>query len=298
MQRTNANAAMLWGMAATITASLLLLRQLETHGLHPVHAALFQAIGCTVAIAAFDRRALRCLPKRKDGLVYFIVASLLGFTVPRLVVSSVVSHTGVGLATLAFTMPLVVTYGIAVATKLEAFDRQKFALLGVTLAGALLYVGTRIDGMAAGGMWIALLMLAPLSLGIGNIYRSTAWPEALRPTTAALATSVCALITYLAIATVAPVTTPIAFFEDGTRIALLLVFMAAAAVGQMLLFHLQHAAGPVYIGQAGALVVLLGGITGFLVFGEQYSLLAFAGSLLIVFGVTTYCRERTAASKS
>ena len=73
---------------------------------------------------------------------------------------------------------------------------------------------------------------------------------------------------------------------------LLALFMGAAGFGQVLLFRLQHAAGPVYVGQSGALVVLLGGIAGFLVYGEHYTLLTLAASLLILLGVTTYCRAR------
>lgn len=294
MFKINANLAMLWGMAITITLSLLILQHLESFGLHPVHAALFQAIGCAVSIAVLDRGAVQSLTRHRDGILYFAIASLLGFTVPRLVVSSAVSHTGVGLATLAFTLPLVVTYGIALATRLESFDRQKFAFLAVALAGALLYVSTRLDGMADGGIWILVLMLAPVSLGIGNIYRTTARPPCLRPNTAALATSLCSLISYLAIASIAPVTTPTSFFTEVGHLAVLLVFMGAAAVGQLLLFQLQYAAGPVYIGQAGALVVLLGGLSGFLIYGEPYSLLTLVGSLLILLGVTTYSRVQTA----
>ncbi len=298
MRKTTIDGVMLWGMAATVTTSLVLLRYLQSQGLHPVHAALSQAIGCVVCIAIIDRGALTRLVAYRSSLRYFMIASLLGFTIPRLVVSGAVSHTGVGLTTLAFTLPLVITYVIALFLNVEAFDRKRLAFLSLTLIGAILYVSTRMDAMNSGGIWIYILMLAPLALGIGNVYRSLAWPGTLNPTTTALATSLCSLVTYVVIAGLFPATTPVSFFLSGSNALLMLVFMAIAGTSQMLLFHLQLSAGPVYIGQSGALVVLLGGLTGAVLFHEHYTMLTLVSSLLILFGVYSYSKSHSVAKAS
>ncbi len=292
MKKATRDAAMLWGMAANITLSLILLRQLQAVGLHPLHATLFQALGCAACIALVDRGAVGRLVAYRSSIRYFVIASLLGFTIPRLVVSGAVSHTGVGLTTLAFTLPLVVTYVIALVMNVESFDRKRLAFLSLTLIGALLYISTRGATVHAESHWLYILMLAPIALGIGNIYRSVAWPGDLSPTTTALATALCSLVTYGALAAVYPAATPWTFFTNGSHLVLLLLFMGIAGSSQLLLFHLQQSAGPVYIGQSGALVVLLGGVTGSIFFNEHYSLITLLGSVLIAAGVYTYCRSR------
>ena len=250
MPKLNANAAMLWSMAASITLSLLLTRYLQAEGLHPIHAALIQACGCFLVVALFDRPSLRPL-LRRDALTYFAIASLIGFTIPRLVVATAVTHTGVGLTTLAFTLPLVVTYGIAIAIRVESFDRMRFAFLTITLLGALIYVSTRLEAVSVELGWVAILLMAPLTLGIANVYRSMAWPADLPPTAVALATALFSLISYMGILVLNPVSTPLPLFTEGHHQLALLLFMLAAGFEQRLIFKLQRSAGPVYIGQAG-----------------------------------------------
>lgn len=294
MSRVSKNAVMLWSMAASITVSLLLMRQLQAEGLHPIHAALFQALGCTLVLALVDRPALGPLLRRPDALLYFAVASIVGFTVPRLVVALAVSHTGVGLTTLAFTLPLVVTYGIALAIRVESFDRWRLGFLLLTLAGAMVYVSTRMNAMALEGFWFAVLMIAPLALGVANVYRSTAWPGDLRPTTVAFATAVFSLVTYLGLATATGAATDFVLLARPWNLAMLALFMLAAGLEQALIFQLQRDAGPVYIGQAGALVVLFGGVTGYVLFDEHYTAVMLGASFLIIAGVVNYCRTTAA----
>lgn len=188
-------------------------------------------------------------------------------------------------------MPLVVAYIIALGLRVESFHAEKLLFLAVTIAGAALFAATRL-GADTGGVtpWHALLFLAPISIGIANIYRSVSWPRGLRPTEVALATTLVATITFTVLAVILPVHTPVAFFFDVKHLAWLTLFMALAGVGQMLLFHLQEAAGPVFIGQTGALVALFGGVLGFVFFGETYTAMTLLGSLLIVLGVYKYCQ--------
>jgi len=295
MRRLDKNVVMLWCMALALALVILISRQLMAHGLHPLHMALIQALGSFVSILAVRRGALPALATLRNRASYFGWASLLGFTLPNLIVFTAVPHTGVGLATLAHTMPLVVAYFIALSLRVESFHPRKMLFLAVTVAGATLFAATRL-GAGSGGFtpWHALLFLAPVAIGIANIYRSVAWPQGLRPTEVALATTLVATLTFTLLALLLPVHTPLAFFVDTRHAGLLLLFMALAGLGQLLLFHLQEAAGPVFIGQTGALVALFGGVLGFVFFGETYTAVTLLGSLLIILGVYNYCQVTAA----
>ena len=291
MLRLDKNVVMLWLMALALAVVILISRHLIAHGLHPIHMALIQALGSFVSILAVRRGTLPTAASLRNHARYFGWASLLGFTLPNLIVFSAVPHTGVGLATLAHTMPLVVAYFIALSLRVESFHAGKMLFLAVTVAGAGLFALTRL-GVGSGGItpWHGLLFLAPISIGIANIYRSMVWPTGLRPTEVALATTLVATLTFTALALVLPVQTPLPFFFDAGHLALLALFMGLAGLGQLLLFHLQDAAGPVFIGQTGALVALFGGVLGFVFFGETYSAVTLLGSLLIILGVYKYCQ--------
>jgi len=291
MLRLDKNVVMLWLMALALAVVILISRHLMAHGLHPLHMALIQALGSFVSILAVRRGSLPAAASLRDNARYFGWASLLGFTLPNLIVFSAVPHTGVGLATLAHTMPLVVAYFIALSLRVESFHAGKLLFLAVTVAGAALFALTRL-GVGGGGItaWHGLLFLAPVCIGIANIYRSMAWPAGLRPTEVALATTLVATLTFTALALALPVQTPLSFFSDVKHLALLTLFMGLAGLGQLLLFHLQDSAGPVFIGQTGALVALFGGVFGFVFFGEAYTAVTLLGSLLIILGVYKYCQ--------
>lgn len=188
-------------------------------------------------------------------------------------------------------MPLVVAYIIALGLRVESFHRGKMLFLAITVAGAAIFAVTRLGAGTEGiTPWHVLLFLAPVSIGIANIYRSVSWPVGLRPTEVALATTLVATVTFALLTLLLPAHTSLRFFLDLKHLGLLALFMGLAGLGQLLLFHLQDAAGPVFIGQTGALVALFGGILGFLFFGETYTTVTLLGSLLIILGVYKYCQ--------
>lgn len=298
MPRLDKNVVMLWLMALALAVVILVSRHLMAHGLHPLHLALIQALGSFLSILAVRRGAMPSRAMLRSNARYFGWASLLGFTLPNLIVFTAVPHTGVGLATLAHTMPLVVAYFIALGLRVESFHTGKMLFLAVTVAGAVLFGLTRLG--VGGGItpWHGLLFLAPFSIGIANVYRSMAWPAGRRPTEVALATTLVATLTFTVLAMALPVQTPLAFFFDMKHLALLALFMGLAGLGQLLLFHLQDTAGPVFIGQTGALVALFGGVLSFVFFGERYTAVTLLGSLLIILGVYKYCQISTALGPS
>jgi drug/metabolite transporter (DMT)-like permease len=195
-------------------------------------------------------------------------------------------------------MPLVVAYFIALGLRLESFHPGKMLFLAVTVAGAVLFALTRLGVDGGITPWHGLLFLAPFSIGIANVYRSMAWPAGLRPTEVALATTLVATLTFTVLALTLPVQTPLVFFSDVEHLALLALFMGLAGLGQLLLFHLQDTAGPVFIGQTGALVALFGGVLSFVFFGERYTAVTLIGSLLIILGVYKYCQISTALGRA
>ena len=58
-----------------------------------------------------------------------------------------------------------------------------------------------------------------------------------------------------------------------------------ASIAYVLYFQIIRLAGPVYLSQVGYLVVVIGVVTGMLVFGERHSLWVWGGIALMVGGL-------------
>jgi len=281
---------MLWTMGLLFAVLILLSKQLLQGGMHPVHIAFSQAIGSALSIWVLNKCALPTLEEARRYLGYFATASLLGFTVPQLIALYAMPHTGVGLVTLSFALPLVVAYTISLAIRLEDFNVKRLVFIVLTVFGSVVYVSSHLDlfSFDRSNPWNYLLLLSPLSIGVANIYRTVKWPKTMVTSHIALLTSVFTVITYAGLLFLPNVESSFELFSSPALLTILVATMVLAGIGQLILFRLQKTTGPVFVGQTGSIVALTGGVLGFIFFGEPYTAVTLAGSLMIVVGVYRY----------
>ncbi|MGB8313915.1 MAG: DMT family transporter, partial [Aestuariivirga sp.] len=156
--------------------------------------------------------------------------------------------------------------------------------IAVGLVGAVLIIFSRHGNFAGGGlMWILAALLIPVFLGIGNVYRTLAWPEGASPRKLAAHTNLAA-VPFLA--AVALIQTGTIDFTPLAQIPFLIMSQLAVSTLMFLMFfRLQQVGGPTYLSQIGYAAAAVGVIIGVAWFGETYPAGVWAGAGVIAVGI-------------
>lgn len=284
----------LWLMGLFLALVVLIAKSVIDAGIHPIYVSFFQASGSAlylISTGAFKGVKLTLV---KRHFSFFVIASLLGFTIPQLIVFSSVNHVGVGIASLSYALPLIVTYLISLKMGLEPFNIKGLLFLLILVVGTFAYLfrSEYILDFSGSWSWIILLSLSPISIGIANVYRSVKWPTDLPVLHVALLTNLFSAITYLFLILILAPSFDITSSEKLDVTLLLFILMLLSGTGQFLLFSLQKSVGPVFIGQTGSIVTLFGGVLGYVFYGDSYSIYTFIGSLFIFIGVFYYSKYK------
>ena len=167
-------------------------------------------------------------------------------------------------------------------------DRTEAAgLLADTLRGRgvlpqlheLYLVKCRFGDTAAA--WLAAALLIPVSLAIGNVFRTLAWPADSTPLALAVGSNLAAAGMLLLLA----------FANGETQSSLLLVpwLMLAQAVASsamfLFFFRLQRVGGPVTLSQIGTVAAAVGIGVGAGLLGERYAAVVWSGVAVIAVGL-------------
>lgn len=294
------NFSLLWASGLSLTIVLLIAKYAVIQGVHPLHFAFFQALGGFLFIAFYHFNLRDRSNQGETWSVvwrykyYFIISALLGIALPQILAFYAVAEVGVGIVSLSYCLPLVVSYFISLGFKLEQYEPQKMAFLFLTVFGTFIYLFKPEYLIAGAGfnIWYLLLLLIPLSVGSANIYRTLKWPTELSVTAIAMwinfsAALLLALLIWLFVPQVNYLfSIPIELF------GLILIQMIFSGTSQILAFVLQKRAGPVFISQTGSVVTVTGGFFGYLVFSEQYSINSILGSACVFIGVYLYSKRK------
>ena len=214
----------------------------------------------------------------------------MGFTIPQLVVFYSVEHVGVGVVSLAYAFPLILTYLLSTFLSNIKVQKKPVFFLACAFAGSLLflYKPDVININQEHRIWLLLLCVAPLVISFANIYRSSHWPKSVPTHHVALLTNVMSFLSYGLFATFESPDLPEWSGIGPKHFMFILTFMLVASIGQYLLFSLQKTSTPTFVGQTGSITAFCGGILGFLIFDESYQISTFIGSMLILFGVAKF----------
>ncbi|WP_439576189.1 DMT family transporter [Phreatobacter sp.] len=288
-------ALLLLGCGICLGATFPLQKLAAAAGVQPASWVFLSTLGASVLLT-IGALAQGRPPSGRHG-VYYLVAALVSFVVPNLIVFVVIPKIGAGLTAVMFALSPILTLTIA-----SLVARRLPALLGavgiaVGLAGVLVIIAFRGDGGGSDAslLWVLLGLAIPVCLAAGNVYRSQKWPPGADPL--ALASAINLTATGLLFAAV---------FAGGEGLSGLGGVLAVPVLigAQILLtganlamfFRLQQVGGPVYLSQIGYAAAAVGLIAGTLVLGERYPLATWSGALVVVAGVAlvTWSQARPA----
>jgi drug/metabolite transporter (DMT)-like permease len=251
------------------------------------------ALGAAVVLGVAHLLRRGAMPVEPRYLRYFAVTALVSYAFPNTALLAALPHLGSGLTAIFYTLSPMLTVILSRLAGLKAPSRVEYAGVGFGFVGALLVASARGElGRPAEWLWVALGLLVPFSLAVGNVYRSLDWPKDADPTWLAIGSTGAAALMLIALAVVT---------GDITDASVLLLIptvvsaqVAATAVVFFFYFHLQRVGGPVTLSQMGIMAAAVATVIGALAFDERYPAAVWMGVALIAvgLGLTVWARRR------
>jgi drug/metabolite transporter (DMT)-like permease len=255
------------------------------HDIAPLTVMLWQVIPSAMLLyAAAWIRGER--PQFSPQLLrYYIIAGLLGLTIPYAITYQALQHLPAGVIGVAGSLSAVMTYAIARVWGFEKPGLRRVAGLLLGLAGVLAIILPK-QALPAPGMtaWVVVALLAPLSLAAGNVYRTAGWPAGGKPLAMAAGMLVTqGLVIVLAtLATGSEVLPAIDGSRTGAAIAALGIL---STVFYTTAFELQRRVAPVFISQMGYVISVGSLLIGMVFLGERPSIWIWVAVVAIAAGI-------------
>lgn len=230
---------------------------------------------------------------RADLYSYGAISGLFAYVIPNALLFTAIPHIGSGLAGLMYALSPVITAALSFAFNIRPPSRGLLVAVALGFMGAVLIVLGR-NGLAApeAPQWLLLSLLVPVSLAIGNVYRTAKWPKDAPPTQVGAASNLLAVIPLLLLSAWNGGLQATAIFEHwqlsvGQWLASLAMFTV--------FFRLQWVGGPTYLSQIGYVAAALSLAIGTLILGESYPPLVWAGAAFILAGIVSTVLDKSAA---
>jgi drug/metabolite transporter (DMT)-like permease len=223
---------------------------------------------------------------------FYIVAGLISYAIPNMLVFTIIPHLGAGFTSIMFTLSPIFTLILARLLKTRRTTRLGILGIAIGFVGALMIVlGKGQIERPAEPLWLAVAFLIPASLAVGNVYRTMAWPLGATGLQLAVGTNLAAAALLALAILLTTGSAGIGTLANAPWLAAAQVL--ASSVMFAFFFRLQVAGGPVYLSQIGYIAAAVGLATGTLFLGESYGPATWLGALVIAIGVilTTLARK-------
>lgn len=213
------------------------------------------------------------------------ISGLTAIAVPNALAFAVVSNIGAGLTATLYALPSLATYAIAVSLGMELLSKKKAIGLSFGVAGCVWILSPNPAGISPDSLpWLLLGLLVPLSLAIGNIYRTSHWPTGATPEQLAIGMLLGgAVLILMAVLVSGEVRTLVV--DNADLWAILIVQSILTAIGYRGFFHLQRQTSPTFLSQLGFVITPAGMLFGIVFYGESYGWAVWGGVVLLLTGV-------------
>ena len=284
----------IWGLLLTngflIALMLALAKTATAQGVPAITYVFWQTLIAGVVLLLCSVRPTAIFQRRLAR--YFLISGFTGIAVPNAIAFYLVTKLGAGFTGIMYALPPIFTLLIAASMGLESRTWTKLTGLAIAVSACAWIVLQRHTEMhQPSGLWFALGLLIPVSLSIGNVYRSVAWPTDTKPMTLAAGTLFASAVTVGALAVA--LRTPLISTEYRTQFLTIIVPQGLlTALTYYCGFELQKRSNPVFYSQLGAVAAMFGLAIGVIWFDERYSMAIWLGALTVIAGLRMSNRER------
>lgn len=224
-------------------------------------------------------------------LRYYLIAGLLSYVFPNLLIYAAIPRLGAGLTAIYLTLSPIFTLTLSILLGVKKPGWLGFVGIALGCVGALIIILSKGGiGAETGTFWLVLALFIPLSLAGGNVYRTLDWPPGGAPLPLAMGSNAAAALCLFAAALIGDGALPFASLVAAPLLTLGQIAVSATMFA--LFFRLQVVGGPVYLSQIGYVAAATSLVIGTLFLGESYAFVTWAGGLVIVAGVAATTLDR------
>ncbi|MBC8038292.1 MAG: DMT family transporter [Rhizobiales bacterium] len=253
-------------------------------GINPALWAAIISLGAGLAMLIVAGMAERNRTNGASVLQFAILSGFISYVAPNFITFSVIPKIGSGLAAIMYALSPVVTALLSILLRVRPPSLLEVIGIAFGLAGAIIIIVYRnADFSPASLLWLLAALLIPVFLGVGNIYRTLAWPEGASPRWLAAMTNLAAVPPLVLAAVVTTGTLDLA--PLATVPGLVALQIAVSTVMFLMFFRLQQLGGPTYLSQIGYVAAAVGVVIGVAYLGESYPVSVWLGAGVIAFGI-------------
>jgi len=282
---------LLFAGGALLGLSTNIAKQAAGAGVAPLAFLVWSLAGATVIsfiVAAWRRRLPPVNPR---SIRYYLVSALVGVAGPNFIFFAAIPHVGASFVALMITLPPLLTYVGALALGMERFLALRATGVAVALAGAGLLASSRLQAPDADLFWTALVLLGPVLLAIGNLYRTLRWPAGASAQALAPGMLFAATLMLLS-ASLLPGHTLAIPRESSLPVTLVALQALVFAAQFQVLFSLQKIGGPVLLSLLGSVGAVVSVPVAIYLQNETPPAALIPAAILIVSGVVLLVRSR------
>ncbi|MEL7025993.1 MAG: DMT family transporter [Pseudomonadota bacterium] len=250
-------------------------------GISPLLWALLISGGAAWSIAMIRPATLS--PPKGRARRYVIISGLVSFALANWVVYALIPILGAGYVGLMFALSPVATLGLSIIAGTGRPKRLGLSGIAIGLFGAILIVvsGGEAD-LSASVPYLALGLLIPVILAVGNVYRTLDWPDGSAPDGLAVWSHGVACLAFLAAFAIQG-SLPVSDYLAAPWLSITQVLVAGLTFPAY--FQLQKVGGPVLLSQIGYVSAAVGLAGATLVLGERYQALTWGGAAVVAIGI-------------
>lgn len=264
-------------------------------GVSPVVWAFLFSCSAALGLLLYRLVCKKPLLVALRNVPFYFIAALVSLVLPNLLTYRVIPELGSGFAGLMFTFSPLFTLAISSVWQVRMPSRLGLVGIAIGFCGAVIVAQTRGEaGNTASIGWMVAGICIPISLAMGNVYRTMAWPKNAEPMELAIGMNLAAASMLFALILISPETS----LPGGLESIKVTVLITALVASVMIAMHsrLQFVGGPTYLSQIGYVAAGVALLVGMWVFGESYSWITWAGALIILIGAVFSMKAQKAKS--
>ncbi len=252
-------------------------------GVAPVIWAFVMTAGASLGLMLYQLLLRKPLLVNRANLSFYFSAALVSLVIPNILTFTVIPRLGAGFTGLLFTLSPLITLALSSIWQVRMPNRLGLLGIAVGFVGAVVVSITRgeLNNPSSLG-WVLAGFCIPVSLAVGNVYRTMRWPENAQPMELAIGMNLAAGIVLLLLVLIMPSLQ----LPGGLQTIPLLVGFTVLVASVLVALHsrLQLFGGPTYLSQIGFIAAAVALIIGVLALDELYAPLTWVGAVIIVAG--------------